>query len=558
MSRITLLTILFIAALFTDIFAQSPQSFQYQAVVRDALGNPVLNQPVGVQCSILQGSMTGTSVYTETHSPATNAFGVVSLAVGNGTVQSGDFSQIDWAIGPYFLKVEIDPAGGTNYVDMGATQLLSVPYAMYAAQAGSAAGGLWDSTGVDIYNTNSGKVGVGTNAPPAKFVVQGDSTMADTIPLFEVKDRDGHTVFIVYPDSARLYVGDNNGTKTNKGAFAVSGRNTAKQPTHDFLWVTPDSTRIFTGDTVTGFAVENIVSGGTESYLKLTPQNYFIGHQSGDSITTGVFNSFFGYQAGMNTKTGYWNVFMGYQAGKANVSGQRNIYIGYLSGTSNQTGWNNTFIGNESGKTNTTGIDNLFIGHVAGRQNLTGQGNCFLGTGAGRDNAAGSWNTYIGLNAGSVSQSGHGVFIGSGSGFNNTTGEGNIFIGSFSGSLNTTGYSNIYVGYGAGMNNPSGVENVCVGKYAGSSSSGSRNVFIGNEAGGSETGSNKLYIDNSSTSTPLIYGDFFENKVTITDVLNLRPRNTFPVSPMNGDLFYHATDHHIYCYVNGAWKQLDN
>jgi hypothetical protein len=109
----------------------------YQAVIRDNSNALVTNQIVGMQISILQGSANGTAVYAETQTPTTNTNGLVSIEIGGGTVVSGNFSTIDWANGPYFMKTETDPAGGTNYTITGTSQLLSVPYAMYAANSGS-------------------------------------------------------------------------------------------------------------------------------------------------------------------------------------------------------------------------------------------------------------------------------------------------------------------------------------------------------------------------------------------------------------------------------------
>jgi hypothetical protein len=97
----------------------------------------VQSQSVGMQISILQGSITGTAVYVETHSAATNSNGLVSIEIGGGAVTSGSFATIDWANGPFFVKTETDLAGGTNYTITGTSQLLSVPYAMYAAASGS-------------------------------------------------------------------------------------------------------------------------------------------------------------------------------------------------------------------------------------------------------------------------------------------------------------------------------------------------------------------------------------------------------------------------------------
>jgi hypothetical protein len=113
-------------------FAQAPQKMSYQAVIRDATNTLVANQTVGMQVSILQGSTTSTAVYVETHSAATNTNGLVSIEIGGGTVTVGNFNAIDWANGPFFIKTETDPTGGTNYNITGTSQLLSVPYAMYA------------------------------------------------------------------------------------------------------------------------------------------------------------------------------------------------------------------------------------------------------------------------------------------------------------------------------------------------------------------------------------------------------------------------------------------
>jgi len=121
----------------TFAFAQAPQKMSYQAVIRDGANALVQSQSVGMQISILQGSITGTAVYVETHSAVTNANGLVSIEIGGGAVTSGSFATIDWANGPFFVKTETDPAGGTNYTITGTSQLLSVPYAMYAEASGS-------------------------------------------------------------------------------------------------------------------------------------------------------------------------------------------------------------------------------------------------------------------------------------------------------------------------------------------------------------------------------------------------------------------------------------
>lgn len=125
-----------------SLWAQSPEKMSYQAVVRDGSNNLVTSSAVGMQISILQGSPSGTAVYTETQTPTTNANGLVSIEIGGGTVVSGDFSTIDWANDSYFIKTETDPTGGTSYTITDTSQLLSVPYALHAKTAETVTGGI--------------------------------------------------------------------------------------------------------------------------------------------------------------------------------------------------------------------------------------------------------------------------------------------------------------------------------------------------------------------------------------------------------------------------------
>ena len=152
-------TIFFSILLTSSLFAQAPQKMSYQAVIRDNLDHLVTSHAVGIQITILQGSPTGTVVYTETQTPSTNANGLISIEIGGGA----GFSSIDWANGTFFLKTETDPVGGTNYTISGTSQLLSVPFALHAKKAEnytetdplfgtSAASGI---TGTNITNWNT-------------------------------------------------------------------------------------------------------------------------------------------------------------------------------------------------------------------------------------------------------------------------------------------------------------------------------------------------------------------------------------------------------------------
>jgi hypothetical protein len=115
--------------------AQAPQKMSYQAVLRNASNALVTNTAVGMKISVLQGTITGTVAYAETQTPTTNANGLVTLEIGTGTPITNTFASINWANGPYFIKTETDPTGGSNYTISGTSQLLSVPYALFSANA---------------------------------------------------------------------------------------------------------------------------------------------------------------------------------------------------------------------------------------------------------------------------------------------------------------------------------------------------------------------------------------------------------------------------------------
>lgn len=116
-------------------FSQSPTSFKYQAIARNSSGAIIANQNISFKISILKGSIGGTSVYTETHNATSNQFGLVNLEIGKGSVVSGTIAAIAWHTDSYFIQVEMDATGGTNYIVMGTSQLLSVPYALHATTA---------------------------------------------------------------------------------------------------------------------------------------------------------------------------------------------------------------------------------------------------------------------------------------------------------------------------------------------------------------------------------------------------------------------------------------
>jgi hypothetical protein len=128
--------------ILTNVAGQvPPNAFNYSGVARDTQGNAIASTAIGIQISILKSSSTGVPQYIENHTVTTDAFGLFNLVIGAGSIQSGDMASIDWSNDNYYLQVGMDAAGGTNFLIMGTTQLLSVPYALYAKSAGSVTSG---------------------------------------------------------------------------------------------------------------------------------------------------------------------------------------------------------------------------------------------------------------------------------------------------------------------------------------------------------------------------------------------------------------------------------
>jgi len=384
--------------------------------------------------------------------------------------------------------------------------------------------------------------GISINA----FAQKGKNTKSDAdTPIFEIKNDAGQTVFAVYPGGVKIFVEDqlkatgggftvgrigtekttgeeilsvspgnvniyldNETTKVTGGGFTVGriGTEKADGDIENFLTVTPDSTRVYIDENSNaGFAVGQIGSVGLQNFLHLTPENYFIGHHSGELNTSGIYNLFLGYQSGAENTNGKQNVFMGYQAGSNNISGSYN-----------------TFIGTDAGLNNVSGTSNIAIGNAAGLKGAYADYTVMIGDSAGANNTF-PYNIYIGNKAGLSSVDGRrNLFIGYMAGMDNISGGFNTYLGAFTG-MNSLGEHNTYVGYWAGGTNLDS-NNVFIGYRAGANSSGKANVFIGHQAGDYAQGDSMLYIANSYTSNPLIYGEFNNKLVRI-----------------NGDLQYTGT-----------------
>ena len=265
MKKLSTLFIL-LALCVTALFAQAPEKFSYQAVVRNASNQLVINAQVSVRVSILQESMDGKAVYVETHIASTNANGLLTVEIGGGKAEQGDFAGIDWANGPYFLKTETDPNGGSDYGVINTQQLLSVPYALYAREAANSFSGDYN----DLKNKPTIPQNVGELVNDAGYITQNDilsqtkgsdaandpgvvqTTSCGEIDLCALESQLASIEAALFPTVTTGAVGDVTGTTatcggtvTDKGYSAVTARGvcwgTETNPTVDGIH-TSDST----------------------------------------------------------------------------------------------------------------------------------------------------------------------------------------------------------------------------------------------------------------------------------------------------------------------------
>ncbi len=172
--------IVFFIFLFINVFSQVPQGMNYQGVARDILGQAMPNQDISLQLSILDGSETGTSVYSEIHYLTTNELGLFSVSISEGSTVN-NFSLIPWSNGnTKWLKVEMDVIGGTNFTLIGTSQLLTVPFAFYSLESANGTS-QWFTSGNGIYY-NTGNVAIGTNSADNSAILELNSTSKGFLP----------------------------------------------------------------------------------------------------------------------------------------------------------------------------------------------------------------------------------------------------------------------------------------------------------------------------------------------------------------------------------------
>lgn len=161
----TLAFLFFFVALNVSFAQAPPLAFNYSGVARNPQGNLISNTTIGIQFSILKTTALGPIQYQENHFTNTDAYGLFNLVFGSGAIQVGSMSTIDWSADNYFLQVSMDATGGTNFIIMGTTQLLSVPYSLYSKTAGSISGVIpeidpvWQANSTNYYSKTEMQIG---------------------------------------------------------------------------------------------------------------------------------------------------------------------------------------------------------------------------------------------------------------------------------------------------------------------------------------------------------------------------------------------------------------
>ena len=232
--------ILCICAVFLSLqmtFSQTvPQGINYQAIAENAQGKPVINQSIGIRISIYSGSANGTMVWQETHLPKTNQFGLFVITIGNG-ISTGagtaaSFAGINWASANHYMNVSMDISGGSNYVDMDNSQLLSVPYALYSLKAGKTtdAISLNDLKDVDTAGVVKGKTlkwdgsgwkpAVDNNSDTAMYALtSGSALKADTADFVKIAKADT-VIYAFHTDSAAFAINSGKSINANHANYS--------------------------------------------------------------------------------------------------------------------------------------------------------------------------------------------------------------------------------------------------------------------------------------------------------------------------------------------------
>ena len=548
-SKIASLLIVACILSISNLHAQAPLGFNYQGVALTNAGTPIASKVISLRIALIESQQLGTVRYQEVHNVNTDAYGQFSVIIGNGQVVTGKMSDVQWSKFPYYMKVELDLAGGTAFVFVGTSQLLSVPYALYANNAGAA------SISVDSIKTElatikliqKGDSIVLSNNRGGVYIPKIDSLSKITAQLAGIKVgtlkyiKDSITklpngIAIGYNalnnfdstafNSSNIALGQNAGVALTKKTSGISNT--------DNILIGQNAAASINATTTNTGAYQNIMigNGAGQNTNALASQNIVIGHEAAknSSGTIGSQTSVFNNNIAIGARTlksaisSESNVTIGVDNMNTSTSASRNVSIGY-STAKGITGNDNVIIGDEA-VTDTSsnsaqnvivgsnaaqkfkGSQSVIIGYQAGENAyLTNPASTYLytavGAYAGQNNLIGE-NTFIGANAGQFNTTGPAnTFIGTRAGVTNITGGYNTFLGGAAGQFLNKGSFNTFLGTDAGYQNIRGEYNTIVGAFSGdiptdTIKTQSNNVVLGSWAARKMNGSNNLILGDHS------------------------------------------------------------
>jgi hypothetical protein len=542
-----------------DLYSQSPTTkINYQGVARGGGGSPISAKSIRLKLDVTDSS--GTKIhYSETHLTNTSPQGVFSVQIGGGLAETGRYENIPWSKGRTYLRSSVDTTGGRNFMLIGTSEFATVPYALYSLYGTTDTSNVQIPSKMLIIKSSGEKLGFGigykaldkmdASVINADNMAIGSHAGANLIPTQSIYNSSNNLLVgihagggigsqsagqasdnvmignyagqymnqnaagnvIVGIGSSRFAAGTYNG-RSNFGSNVAVGINSlsgAADATYNIS--------IGTRNMLISKGVNRNVSIGANASLRYNgDDNVLIGDgTTDDSLSKGNRNVIIG-SAAAKRFIGDESILIGFHAGDGAyltnpASPHGLVAIGSYAGSKTLIGAN-TFVGNQAGIVNTTGSDNTFIGQITGGKNTTGSYNSFLGMFAGLQNRTGTNNDYFGTRAGS----------------NQTTGSSNAIFGNFSGDIDSSGNfnGNSIFGVHAGRNVKNGFNVIMGHNAAGLAVLGSRNIIIGANAGpsGSATQTiqnDRLMVDVEQTNTPLIYGEFDNNKLVVNGDLTV-------------------------------------
>lgn len=514
MKKITILIII-CATVLINILAQSPQSFKYQAILRDTNGKIISNKPVTLHMSILSASEDGDVVYSEEHEVSTNSSGLIVLNIGMGKILAGDFNTINWGGNFHFLKLELNH-NNEGFETMGTTPLLSVPYALYAETAGNINDadtdptneiqdlelknnilnitGNSDATKIDltpyISNNNAQNISIVNDS---LSILYGNKV--DLSPYLDNTDSQGlilnGNILTIEEGTGSIdlstYINDADADATNElqqlaliGDTITLSKGGGKVLLPNKGWGGISDEALFAVLNTQGDTVFAVYEGGARVFVeqtnsKGTKSGFAVASRSAAkgtsedilNVTTDSVRVYFDEVTSKGTKSGF---------AVASRSAAKGTTDNIFSLTQDKTqiyvkdpnaGFEVTNKGNGSDqKLLQLTEENYFIGHEVAPNLTTGVKNSIFGYLAGN----------------SLNNGYNNVFIGNKSGFSMTGGHENIFIGNYAGYSSLSPTRNVFIGDSAGRDNQTGQYNVYLGAFAGRKSKGANNVVLGGSA----------------------------------------------------------------------------